>query len=111
LIVPSVSWIDLTPIKKFQRWVLSSSLKKPMSTLFFLRMMERAFFSSRKNWLTGACLSNRHSHSKGAALLSRQKMHFVSMVSIPLKQLKQVTFRGNITIQFNEVVFVVFFKV
>ena len=31
------------------------------------------------------------------------------MVSIPLKQLKQVTFRGNITIQFNEVVFVVFF--
>ena len=69
--------------------------------------MERAFFSSRKNWLTGACLSNRHSHSKGAALLSRQKMHFVSMVSIPLKQLKQVTFRGNITIHFDEVVSVV----
>ena len=34
-------------------------------------------------------------------------MHFVSMVSIPLRQLKQVTFRGNITIYFDEVVSVV----
>ena len=33
------------------------------------------------------------------------------MVSIPLKQLKQVTFRGNITIHFNEVVFVVSLRV
>jgi len=57
--------------------------------------------------LTRAGFSNRPSHSKGAAFRLKQKMHVASMVGIPLKQSKQVTFRGNLIFHFDEVGYVI----